>query len=259
VLRLTPQELLNNKGAQQTVFDYATKMRDTQRVFAQDLLERLKIDGEVTSILKRETLEEFVDGVINKTTRNGYDYIGQMDDMSRGRFDLKSWQDVDHVFQFLKEQTAHKVTNVELPRRPVSLEDGTGYGYPRFHVVVQDPKTLITHEWQIGTKATSQIFETPGIKIPNELELNPRMHTDLHDIEYDIFRAIQAEHPEIAQEYRIPDFRAQLDQFAAESGRSGAQTPNLEVRIDEFLVRAAEILQDLMNGPGPEFIKQFYH
>lgn len=141
------------------------------------------------------------------------------------------------------------------PRR---LQPEGGWGYPRFHFLLQDPETLVTHEWQIGTKATTDLFETSGIDT-GTLKLNPDMHNDLHDIEYDIFKAIQDNFPETAQKYEIPEFRKQLDQFAGQTGKLGDQTPNLPETITQFHTQASEILKKLLDEQGAEFIEQFYH
>lgn len=126
--------------------------------------------------------------------------------------------------------------------------------------VVQDSKTMITHEWQVGTKATTDLFENPGITIPDGLTLKEGMRKNLHDIEYDIFKAIQDKMPdEFAQKYSIPDFRSRLDQLAAKTGDLGSQTPNLTEEIAQFHSEASEILKKLYEENGAKFIENFYH
>jgi hypothetical protein len=254
-LRLTPEEFLNNKASQQALYDMATKMRDEQAALAKELLEKLNIKGEFNSILKRDSLDEFVEGLVRKSERNNYAIVGEIDDMSRGRFNLESWDDVDAVKDAVQKQDDFKIINEEPPRRE---QPGGGFGYPRFHEVLQDPETLITHEWQIGTKATTDLFETSGIDT-GTLKLKPGMHNDLHDIEYDIFKAIQNNLPETAEKYGIPDFRTQLDQFAGQTGKLGDQTPNLPETITQFHTQASEILKKLLDEQGTEFIEKYYH
>ena len=87
-----------------------------------------------TSILKRDDFDSFVKGVIEKCKRKGYDRIGQMDDIVRGRFNLDLGPDVERIAIALQTQTEFPVTVVERPRRPNQY----GYGYPRWHVVVRD-------------------------------------------------------------------------------------------------------------------------
>ena len=53
--------------------------------------------GTAKSILKRDTLDEFVDGVLGKMTRNKYTKVSQMDDIVRGRFDMADQAGVDKV------------------------------------------------------------------------------------------------------------------------------------------------------------------
>lgn len=190
-----------------------------------------------------------------KSKRNNYAIVGEMDDMSRGRFNLESWDDVESVNAALRSQNNFEVVDKLGPRRK---QPGGGHGYPRYHDVLQDPETLVTHEWQIGTKATTDLFETSGIDT-GTLKLKPDMHDDLHDIEYDIFKAIQEHLPETAQTYGIPEFRTQLDQFAAQTGKLGGQTPDLPEAIAQFHNQASEILKNLFDEQGAEFIEQFYH
>ena len=70
---------------------------------------------------------------------------------------------------------------------------------------------------------------------------------------------MQEQLPETAQKYGIPEFRKQLDQFAAQTGRLGGQTPNVPEAIAQFHNQASEILENLFDEQGAEFIQQFYH
>lgn len=216
---------------------------------------KVLIECEFASILKRDSLDEFIQGVTKKAERNEYTFVGEMDDMTRGRFDLKSWDDVETVSRALEEQGNFKLIDYMDPRM---LQPDGGFGYPRYHRVFQDPETLITHEWQVGTKTTSELFETPGIDI-GELQLKPGMHTNLHDIAYDIFQPIQKQFPEAAQQYGISQFYKQLNQFAAQTGELGDQAPNLSEGISQLHSQASEILKDLFNDQGQEVIEQFFH
>lgn len=68
-------------------------------------------------------------------------------------------------------------------------------GQPRWHINMADPQTGLHFEWQMGTEMTSKLYETPGIALHKGVELGPGMHTDLHDIEYDILRGIEKVDP----------------------------------------------------------------
>jgi len=259
-LRLTPAELLSNKEAQQALYDMAKNMRDEQKAFAKELLEKLNISGEFKSILKGdESLEEFIKGVTEKMKRNDYTFVGQMDDMTRGRFNLSSWDDVEAVFKGLDNQRSFDVISQEPLRH---LQPNGGHGYPRYHIVFQDTETLITHEWQVGTKATTEFFEARGITIPKEMEatMPKTMHNDLHDIEFDIFRqGIDNKYPDISQEYGIPEFLNKVDQIASETGLQGEKFTGLESILFEVHAEASKILQNLVDGETIDFVRQFYH
>jgi hypothetical protein len=144
---------------------------------------------------------------------------------------------------------------MEVPRRPVE----GGWGYPRFHAVIDDAETGIPHEWQIGTRATSELYEQEGIRIPEGLQLKPGMKADLHDIEYDIFKGVQEKYPDVAKEVGIPAFRQKVDLASAQAGKLGDQFADLPRALKELHEEAGRILQRLMDNKGNEWIQQFYH
>jgi hypothetical protein len=131
VLDMTPEEIGNDSEAQKELFAMAKGWRDRQQRFADNLLAENKIVGEVTSILKRDNFDEFVKGVIEKCKRHDYTRIGEMDDIVRGRFDLRSEADVKAVAAALQKQSTYNIKEVIEPRRP---QKGGGYGYPRYHI-----------------------------------------------------------------------------------------------------------------------------
>lgn len=253
---MSPEEFEQDPEAQKTLFETAKTVRDQQQSFAEGLLAEKKVTGIVKSILKRNTLEAFVKGIIEKCKRNGYTKIGQMDDIVRGRFDLKAGADVDTIAAAMQAQTRYPIKSTEAPRRP---QEGGGFGYPRWHVVVLDPVTKLTHEWQIGTRATTEVFETPGIKLPDGVKLGPGMKNDLHDIEYDIFRGIKRKYPKVHQRHGLPAFHKAVDKIAAEAGLRGDATPELKLKIIQLHVGAGRHLQKLVDEFGPDWLKQFYH
>jgi hypothetical protein len=257
VLDMSPDEFEKDKKAQHELFDMAKRCRDHQQQFAEKLLADQKIvGGEVKSILKRATFDEFVKGVIAKCRRNGYTRIGQMDDIVRGRFNLRVGSDVDTTAAAMKAQTQYPIKEIVAPRRP---QPGGGFGYPRWHIILTDPDTGLTHEWQIGTKAVSEVFEKPGIKLPDGVKLGPGMHNDLHDIEYDIFKGIQKKYPDVHKRHGLPAFHSKVDTVAAEAGVKGDQTPELAKKIGALHHDAADHLQKLVDEFGAEWLKQFYH
>ena len=127
--------------------------------------------------------------------------------------------------------------------------------------IIEDNETGMTHEWQIGTKAITEVFEREGIKIPDGLKLKQRMHPDLHDIEYDIFAQVQIKYPELAEEFGIPKFRKDLDILAGKAGNLGEAYKKNELyeEIEKFHKIASDILQNLYDKKGAKFIEGFYH
>lgn len=255
---LTVEEFTTNGEAQRELFELATRMRDQQQQFADNLLADLGIQGgEANSILKRDNFEEFVQGVVAKCRRNKYTYIDEMDDIVRGRFNLETWEDVQKVADALENQRRFLVKEKLGPRRP---QQAGGYGYPRYHIVLEDQTTGLAHEWQVGTRAATQIFETPGIRIPTNLTLPKGMKPNLHDIEYDIFRVgINKKFPDLSGELGIPEFLNRVDQLAAEAGSGGALKTPLKEKLAQLHEEASSILQNLVDRKSPEFVQQFYH
>jgi hypothetical protein len=258
VLDMSPEEFEKDKEAQRALFAMAKDLRGKQQSFADTLLSENKIrGGKAKSILKRDNFDEFVKGVVAKCKRNGYTRIGQMDDIVRGRFDLRTEKDVNTIAAALKDQSKYPVTQIIAPRRP--QKDG-GFGYPRWHIIVKAPDTGLTHEWQVGTRAVTEVFETPGIKLPEGVKLGPGMKNDLHDIEYDIFRVgIKRKYPKVHKRHGLPEFHKEVDAVAAEAGRKGAKTPDLKKKIVKLHEDAAMHLQKLVDEFGPDWLKQFYH
>ena len=212
--------------------------------------------GKAKSILKRESLDDFVRGAVAKCKRNGYALIRQMDDIVRGRFDLRTEKDVNTIAEALRTQPKYPVSSIVRPQRE---QKGGGFGYPRWHVILKDPETDLTHEWQVGTQAVTDVFETEGIVLPPGVKLGPGMKNNLHDIEYDIFRGIQKKYPDVHKRHGLPEFHNKVDQVAAEAGLKGSETPDLEKKIKELHEGAAMHLQKLVDEFGADWLKQFYH
>ncbi len=260
VLQMSPEEFQKDKKAQKTLYAMARQARDRQQSFGEKLLKDNKITGgKVKSILKRDNLEEFVEGIVAKCKRNGYKTIGEMDDIIRGRFDLAAKQDVDAIAAALKNQSKFRVKVVVAPRRP---QKGGGYGYPRWHIIVRDPETDLTHEWQIGTRAVTEVYEKKGIEVPDEMKDDiekGRISNDIHDIEYDIFQQIKRKYPKVHKRYGLQVFHDKVDQLSAEAGLQGDKTPDLRKKIDQLHKEAAEYLKKLIDEFGIDWIRQFYH
>jgi hypothetical protein len=257
-----------NRELQEDIFAKAISLRDRQQALGDKILADAKItDGKVKAVLKRNTVEEFVSAVVTKCLKYEWTSISQMDDMVRGRFDLASWEDVEAVKDALKTQTEFPLHKpVTDPRRRVTVDGkDIGFGYPRYHIILEDPATGLTYEWQVGTEVTTKIFENTGIEL-HGLELKPGMKANIHDIEYVIFKGIydlgekgNQEMKELAERTGVKAFRDKFDIFAAESGSMGNKLPNWQERLKEMHAEASEVLKKLINEKGYDFIKSFYH
>jgi hypothetical protein len=266
-VHMTIREFAKNEAAQRQLFEAAQKVRAAQEEFAKGLLADLKIQGEAGSILKRPDFDGFRKGILNKAARKGYTNVGDMDDMVRGRFNLSTPRDVQTVAEALETQTKYAVISSTGPR----LEAGVAGGYPRYHAILLDAETGMTHEWQVGTTAVTRLYETEGITIPRALKPLPKhMHADLHDIQYDLFNSIERDYPQVASRYGLRDFRAKVANLAAEGGERGDQllkagkggpmsmSPFAE-RMRALHEEAGAILNRLVDEKGPNFIRRFYH
>jgi hypothetical protein len=260
---MTIKQLRNNEAAQKELYEMARSMNAEQAKYARKLLDELGVEAELSIPLKatkngvEPTQKQFIESVIEKCERNHYTFVGEMDDMTRGRFELKSWDDVETVADALLKPEEFKVFEKMGPRVP--QPDG-GFAYPRYHRVFQDPETLITHEWQVGNKTTSQLFESkiPGIDIPNGLEMTGKQ-PNLHDVSYKIFKPIAEASPEVLERHGLSQFFEEVNHLASQTGRLGDQVPNLPEGIAQLHSKASEILKALSEELGPEVIGEFCH
>ena len=260
--QLTPADLMVSSAIQQTLFDAAGGAVERMKAFAGDMLKGA--DAEIISIRKREDLAGFVKGILEKCERKDYPILGQMDDIIRGRLNITDGPEVAKVAQAMREQSGFPVKQVVDPRVA-----GGVVRYPRYHIIVEDPLTGLTHEWQIGTKATSTLYETQGIELPPELEasaskLGKHFRTDIHDIEYDIFQAFNKREPGVAAELGIPHFIAQVagasersaagaahTQPRARTSRPCTRTPNGCCRCSRTKRAASSWRGSCIESPGP--------
>ena len=151
-------------------------------------------DAEIISIRKREDLAGFVKGILEKCERKDYPILGQMDDIIRGPPEhhgrAGGGEGRAGDARAVRASGSSRSSTRAWPM-PASIR------YPRYHIIVEDTLTGLTHEWQIGTKATSTLYETTGHQDSRRSceaaasKLGKHFRTDIHDIEYDIFQAVQ--------------------------------------------------------------------
>ncbi|HYO88309.1 MAG TPA: hypothetical protein VER79_06650, partial [Candidatus Limnocylindrales bacterium] len=253
-LDMSPDEFEADVEAQHKLFDMAHETRGRQQGFGESMIADSQAEGTVRSILKRDDFDAFVAGVLEKCRRKPYARIGEMPDIVRGRFNMARMRDVNQVVGEITAQGNFKIIEVVAPRS----REGVAMGYPRWHVTVADSNGII-HEWQIGTQAVTDVYEQRGINIPPEVEPLPSgMHNDIHDIEYDILKRIQEDHPDIAAEVGIPEFRRQVALASAAAGRQGADMPDKNERIVELHNQCSTILRQLVDRHGPDIIRKYF-
>jgi hypothetical protein len=287
VLSMSPGGFAADESAHARLFEMARAVRARQETFGERLLGVTEQGGAVRSVLKRNSREDFVSGVVDKAERNGYGAIGEMDAMVRGRVDLCSADDVYKLAEILlytlpspeldsgqappTDEPYVRLSKTELPRRPVADADCAcethRRGYPRYHVVVQDPATGITHEWQIGTAAVSDVYELPGVNFPPEMSIDLEsgaIAPDLHDVDYDLFRqgvrGHDREHGQNMYEtLGLAAFGQLVDRLSAEAHCLGYRLEDLDARIEALHRLAGERLQAVVDHYGIEQVRRWYH
>lgn len=166
---------------------------------------------------------------------------------------------VEAVAKALREQSAYEVVEVTEPRVAGGIVK-----YPRYHVILRDAATGMRHEWQVGTKALTELFEEPGIAIPEELanaaeRMGKAFDPNLHDIEYDVFQSINKTSPAVSAKYGLPDFIRKVALASQKAGAEGAAFKDLPQVSAKLHEEAGNILAQLVRGEGAEWVAQFFH
>jgi hypothetical protein len=252
-LGMSGEQYASDAAAQAELFEAAKRMRDQQNELVQRIhRDELKGRGTLTpSSLKRDNPDELRDAIVHKAKDRKASTIGEIDDIVRGRFDLETPDDVRTVIKGLERDPSFDRTQLPQSRENVP------HGYPRYHVIMRDPQTGLTHEWQIGTKATTELFEREGIDV-GKLVLPARMKKNIHDIEYDIFKKIQKDDLALAQQLGIPTYRKDLAEFSARTGLEPVTAAELDRNIQDLHKRASRILADLLAAKGEDYIKRYF-
>jgi hypothetical protein len=196
----------------------------------------------------------FIAKVMEKTQRHGEPRsIDSMTDMSRGRFDVDTFEEATAIAQSMEARFTREFgwDNIKV-KRPRDV-------YKRYHILVRDPETGISHEWQIGTKSLSKFIEGAKVKLPGGVELHGN---DFHVVMYDVLAKLN--NPDVRVQHGLPDrilddiglsgIQRRYDALMVEAGtvKKGASQPdNFDARLDglaEELAGALRKLED--NHPG---------
>ena len=185
--------------------------------------------------------DAFIGKVLEKQRRWGEpESIGGMTDMSRGRFDVDSFDEATAIAESLESRftKAFGSDNVTVkPPRDV---------YKRYHILVRDPHTGVFHEWQIGTNALTKFIEDVPVKLPKGVELHG---DDFHVVMYDVLAKL--DEPDIRAKHGLPDgivddiglgaLQKKYDALMLEAGTATKGAPE-PINFDERLAGLADEL-----------------
>jgi uncharacterized Zn-binding protein involved in type VI secretion len=253
-------DFAKDPALQKQVYEQAKGVRERMNALADGIKEKLGLpetteSGRPTakSLLKRDSEEDFIHGLTEKFARKKYDEIGQMDDMVRGRFNLPDRAAVETAVTELKN-SGYEVKEIVPPRVNA---DGVET-YSRYHVVLRDPQTGLTHEWQVGTDSTTKLYEEQGIQLPEALQQakdaqGKHFNNDLHDIYYDLFKSYNAKDPALGAKYGLPEFIAKVENAAPKAGQGES------VDVAGLHQEASQILDAMVKDNGPDALLKFFH
>ncbi len=263
LLKMTPAKFSKNVCSQHYLFLAANEFKMKMI----DLCRQSGGEGKCVVILKREHLEDFVKEILDKTERKHYSHIGQMSDIVRGRFNLDNFRQVEKTVELIEQYTKTnkwiRIIEVIYPRSPIldlhtHTYSNTVFGYPRFHVVMESEKGL-DFEWQVGTKNSTEILETPGVPLPQGIKLPRDFHTDLHDIDYRVLRAFASKkaNSTIVTKLKINEY---LDEEAATLGEAAVQGNeyNTKAKLVSLHKKAGTILNSLIQEKGLPFVQRLF-
>ena len=190
--------------------------------------------------------DEFIAKVLEKTRRwDDPENIGSMTDMSRGRFDVESFEEATAIADSLESRLNQAFGSENVLRKPVPEV------YKRHHILVRDPATGVHHEWQIGTEALTRMIEKVSVTLPDGVNLHGH---NFHVVMYDVLDKLS--NPKVRAKHNLPDsivddiglsgIRRRYDQLMLEAGtvKKGAGQPEM---FDERLVAMAKELGEAVD------------
>ncbi len=239
VLGMHSSEFAQNPMAQKTLFDAAGGAVERMKAAAAAVTEGLS-GAEVVSLRKRDNLNDFVTEVMKKQTTKGYKEIGEMSDIIRGRFNLEAGEDMQIVVDRLKETFGADIVEIKPPRD----------GYPRWHINTRDAETGLVHEWQVGTKSTTDFFERRSLTIP-ETVTQFKGEPNFHD---GVYKLLTKASPEVKAKYGVDALMPEYKALTEETGvvtHAQSQPQDYGRRYNEMAKRIDGILASIeRDQPG---------
>ncbi len=235
VLGMNHRDFANNPDAQRTLFDAAGGAVERMRAAGEEAVAGIP-NAEVVSQRKRPDLDSFTQEVLAKQRLKNYESLGDMHDIIRGRISVDTGAEMGTVAQRLRERFAGSIVEVKPPRE----------GYPRWHINVTDPATGLVHEWQVGTRSTTDFFERPTLQMPSTVT-RFRGRPDFHDGVYKLLDRVRD--PGVRQRHGLDDIKRDYTDIANETGQG--QPRDYERRFNEMTERINGALRDIeAENPG---------
>ena len=202
-LEMSLDELLADAKAQQRLHAKAKAALDDVGGTLDDIASKHE-GAEAISSLKRNNVDELIASVQEKVNRKGYQRVGEMGDMVRGRIEAGSDDAVRGILDDIK---------AAFPEAKIDLKPDSPY--PRVHI---DLKTRngVLFELQVGTKATTRFLETPGVKLPPRLAQKVgKSPVDFHVAKYDVLDKVP---PELRAKWGLDDLAQAYDDALRNTG-----------------------------------------
>ncbi len=194
--------------------------------------------------------ESFINKVLEKSRRwEEPTDVGSMTDMSRGRFEVDNFEDATAIADGLESRLNQAFGPENVMRKPIT----EGAVYRRHHILVRDPATGISHEWQIGTKSLTKMIEGIDIILPPGVTLHGQ---DFHVVMYDVLDKlsdpnIRAKHglpDSIIDEIGLTNIRSRYNALMIEAGsvkKGSLQPDNFDVRLRDMAQELGEAVDKL--------------
>jgi hypothetical protein len=257
ILEMGVDKFKSSRTAAQRLMKAATHVRDFMYTEVSTALEGM--NAHVDSILKRNTIRKFKNGVAEKVTRQAESWragggqakgvIGEMWDIARGRACLDTVQDVNKavdklVDYFKRNPDKGSIAHISPPRAD----------YPRFHVFIKNAATGITYELQVGTKATTAFLEKVKLALPKRL--SKKIGDNFHDVFYDHMLAMKKDHPVLFKKYKLDMFEKPYLKLLKETGKG---TPaGLQARANKMARVLTRIVMKI-DKERPGFLESLSH